>query len=197
MPPPWLGATCSSSRRTNRSLDLPADVGGYYLSSGDSCSNGMCFDKDILLKLVAPHFNMAYLRQPKKYLRRYFPRSSIGLGFVEQDGLIRRIQERSPYPIAWPCVPRAFHAGFYGARGGWQHFKCPEAAGPPLADRIDLLGRTIYCADTIRRVIDHQTFLQTCIPSRLELPRWTHQHRVPVPPPDITSQGVTPRLQMI
>ncbi len=182
-------------RNPNRTLALPDDVEGYYLSSGDSCSNGMCFDKDILLTQIAPHFNMSYLRKPKRYLRRQFPDSRIGLGFVEQDGLIRRIQERSPCPIAWPCVPRAFHAGFFGARGGWQNFAGSDSGGPPLNERIKLLTDTIYSADAMRKAIDHPEFLQTCMPSELALPPWEHQRRVPVPAPEVTHPKVAARLQ--
>jgi hypothetical protein len=177
-------------KNPNRDLELPADSAGYYLSSGDSCSNGMCFHKDILIDLVAPHFNMSYLRQPKKYIRRRFPRSEIGLGFVEQDGLIRRIQEQSSFPIAWPCVPRAFHSGFFGARGGWQKFG-EQDSGTPLRERVRLLGDTIYNAEAMRKAIDRPEFLQTCMPCELELPPWTQLHRVVVPAP---TQGVTHQI---
>jgi hypothetical protein len=169
----------------NRTLTLPADPAGYYLSNGDSCSNGMCFDKKVLLQFIAPHVNLAYMQRPKKYIRRRFPASKIGLGFVEQDGLIRRIQEQSPYPIAWPCMPRAFHSGFFGARGGWQNFTHPQALGQSLQDRIQLLTDTIYSADAMRKAIDRPEFLQTCMPCPLELPAWTALHRVDVPPPPV------------
>jgi hypothetical protein len=170
-------------RNPNRSLTLPDDVSAYYLSSGDSCSNGMCFNKDVLLRLVAPHFNMGYLRQPKKYIRRRFPGSKIGLGFVEQDGLIRRIQEQSPYPIAWPCVPRAFHSGYFGSRGGWQNFSRPDSVGQSLKERVQVLTDTIYSVEAMRRSIDRPEFLETCMPCVLELPSWDRLHRISVPPP--------------
>ena len=170
-------------KNPNRSLTLPDAPDGYYLSSGDSCSNGMCFDKHVLQRLIAPHVNMAYLRSPKKYIRRTFPASKIGLGFVEQDGLIRRIQERTNLPIAWPCVPRAFHAGFYGARGGWQNFKLPDGMKGSLQDRVKLLATTIYDADAMRTEIDSPEFLETCMPCRLELPVWNSLRQIDVPMP--------------
>jgi hypothetical protein len=169
-------------RNPNRKLALPDTVDGYYLSTGDSCSNGACYDKRVLQELIAPHVNISYFRRPKRYLRRCFPNSAVGLGFVEQDGLIRRIQETLPLPIAWPCVPRAFHAGYYGARGGWQHFK--ETAGSrPLQARIEAVSKTIYDADAVRAVIDHSDFLESCLPSSLELPIWRSLHRIDVPFP--------------
>jgi hypothetical protein len=182
-------------KNPNRALALPDDHECYYLSSGDSCSNGVCFDKQILQRLIAPHFNMAYLSQPKKYIRRTFAASKIGLGFVEQDGLIRRIQEQSAYPIAWPCVPRAFHSGFFGARGHWQNYSRPEGIGHSLQRRVQILTDTIYSVEAMRRVIDRPEFLETCVPCSLELPHWTELHRVAVPEPaGVLSSDVASRL---
>jgi hypothetical protein len=191
------GLFCSlASRNTNRRLTLPEALDGFYLSSGDYCSIGVCFDKNVLLELIASHFNMSYLRQPKKYIRRRFPESKIGLGFVEQDGLIRRIQERSAYPIAWPCVPRAFHSGFFGARGSWQNFNRSEGSERSLNERIQLLADTIYSADAMREVIDGPEFLELCMPCPLQLPAWNELHRIPVPVPvGKMSEQVARRLQ--
>jgi len=175
-------------KNPNRVLSLPDDPAAYYLSSGDSCSNGMCFDKHVLQSLVAPHVNMAYLRQPKKYIRRNFPASTIGLGYVEQDGLIRRIQERSALPIAWPCVPRAFHSGFFGARGGWHNFSHPAGAAESFRDRVQLLTDTIYSADAMRKAVvrnsgERAEFIDSCMPCSLEPPNWKILHRIDVPLP--------------
>jgi len=175
-------------KNPNRILTLPDDPEAYYLSSGDSCSNGMCFDKHVLQSLIAPHVNMAYLRRPKRYIRRQFPASSIGLGFVEQDGLIRRIQEQSPLPIAWPCVPRAFHSGFFGARGGWHNFTQPGGAGQSIGDRVQLLTDPIFSSDAMRRAVvrnsgERPEFIDSCMPCSLELPAWKVLHRIVVPPP--------------
>lgn len=182
-------------KNPNRALTLPADAAGYYLSSGDSCSNGMCFDKRVLLELVAPHFNMSYLRQPKKYIRRRFPHSRIGLGFVEQDGLIRRIQEQSPYPIGWPCVPRAFHAGFFGARGGWQNFRSGPNEALPLAERVRAIADTIYSPEALRAAIDDPQFLEICMPCELRVAPWSELHRVDVPAPADAPPEIQRRLQ--
>jgi hypothetical protein len=175
-------------KNPNRVLSLSDDPAAYYLSSGDSCSNGMCFDKQVLQSLVAPHVNMAYLRAPKKYIRRNFPASTIGLGYVEQDGLIRRIQERSPLPIAWPCVPRAFHSGFFGARGGWHNFTHPAGAGQSIEQRVQLLTDTIYDADAMLKAVvrnsgERAEFIASCLPCSLTPPAWNVLHRIDVPPP--------------
>jgi hypothetical protein len=136
-----------------------------------------------LQSLIAPHVNMSYLRRPKKYLRRHFAASAVGLGFVEQDGLARRIQEQSTFPIAWPCVPRAFHAGFFGARGGWQAFRRPSGVGESIRERVQLLADTIYNADAMRNVIASPEFIDSCLPCSLELPAWKALDRIDVPPP--------------
>jgi hypothetical protein len=174
---------CSMAvKNPNRRLTLPDAPGGYYLSGGDYCSNGVCFDQRVLQGLIAPHVNMTYLRRPKKYLRRHFAASTVGLGFVEQDGLARRIQEQSTLPIAWPCVPRAFHAGFFGARGGWQAFRHPGGVGESIRDRVQRLADTIYSADAMRNAIEDAEFIDSCLPCDLELPAWKVLKRIEVPP---------------
>jgi len=161
-------------KNPNRSVAVSDDTGEFYLSGGDYCSNGVCFDKDILGTIVAAHVNMAYLRSPKKYLRRQFPCSLIGLAYVEQDGLVRRIQEISPLPIAWPCVPRAFHSGFYGSNR-------PGALGGPLQNRIRTLTDTIYDAEAMRRLAGRPEFIETSLPCSLHVPAWSALRRVDIP----------------
>ncbi|MGH8230303.1 MAG: hypothetical protein ACRESY_00630, partial [Steroidobacteraceae bacterium] len=68
------GLFCSIAiANPNRRLQPPADPGGYYLSSDDFSSMGVCFEQRIVRQLVAPHVNLAYFRHPKRYLRRLFP----------------------------------------------------------------------------------------------------------------------------
>jgi hypothetical protein len=161
----------------NRQLTLPDELNGYYLSSGDYCSTGVCFDKNVLRKAIAPHVGMSYMRQPKKYIRRHFPDSPIGLGFVEQDGLIRRIQERADQPIAWPCVPRAFHSGFYG-------YNRSGGIEGSLEQRIQQLSRMIYDSAQMRSAaVSSQQHPESCLPCELQLPEWTALHQLNVPMP--------------
>ena len=165
----------------NRTVTTPDELEGYYLSSGDFCSIGVCFDKRVLQTLIAPHVNMAYFRRPKKYIRRHFPASAVGLGFVEQDGLIRRIQELSRDPIAYPCVPRAFHAGFYG-------YNRPGGLEGSIEQRVQILAATIYhpTGTSDRATAAHG---DGCAPVNLELPRWNVQRRIELTaaPLDVTA----------
>jgi hypothetical protein len=166
---------CSiAATNPNRTLTLPSEPDGYYLSNGDYCSSGVCFDAQVLRTLIAPHIRMSYFRRPKKYIARHFPASTIGLGFVEQDGLIRRIQEQSTYPIAWPCVPRAFHAGFYG-------YNRPGGIDGPLQQRIRHLGDTIYDVDSMRAAAGRPEFIETSLPCELRTPEWKALRRIPIP----------------
>jgi hypothetical protein len=174
---------CSiGARNPNRALTLPDEADGYYLSRGDYCSNGVCFDKRVLHGLIAPHVNMGYLRRPKKYSRRHFPASRIGLGFVEQDGLIRRIQERSALPIAWPCVPRAFHSGFYG-------YNRPRGVSGSIHERVQVLADTIYSPEAMRNAAGRPEFIETSMPCTLVVPEWSALRQIPVPMPPVVPAG--------
>jgi hypothetical protein len=158
-------------RNPNRNVTGPSEVGGYYLSGADYCSYGVCFDKHVLQTMIAPHVNMTYMRLPKKYLRRQFPSSVVGLGFVEQDGLIRRIQEKGPLPIAYPCVPRAFDAGFYG-------YNRPGGLGGSLQERIHALSEIIYDPRRMREAALRPEFVCSGVPIDLQTPPWALQRRI-------------------
>jgi len=156
-------------KNPNRRVNVPEEIGGYYLSDGDYCSPGVCFDKRVLQTMIAPHVNMAYFRRPKRYIRRHFPASTVGLGFVEQDGLIRRVQEQSQQSIAYPCVPRAFHAGYYG-------YNRPGGLDGSLQERVQRLADTIYDPAAMRAGASAQHD-DSCTPVKLELAAWTVQRR--------------------
>lgn len=162
---------CSiATRNPNRAVTPPEDPEGYYISGGDFAANGVCFDKSVVRRLIAPHVNMAYFRAPKAYLRRHFPASAVGLGFVEQDGLLRRIQERSDLPIAYPCMPRGFDAGFYG-------YNRPGGVPGDLPERVRQLQATIYSEAAMRDAVDPQ-FIERCTPVELQPRHWNTQRRI-------------------
>lgn len=162
---------CSIAVRNPNGAHPPCDnPEEYYLNTGDYCSYGVCFDRHVLRQLVAPHVNLAYMRRPKKYLRRQFPTSRVGLGFVEQDGLLRRIQEAGSLPIAYPCLPRAFDAGFYG-------YNRPGGLPGSLAERVGALGRIIYSPEAMRQAALRPEFAGVSTPINLRPPPWRAQHR--------------------
>ncbi|HEY1724456.1 MAG TPA: hypothetical protein VGF89_03460 [Steroidobacteraceae bacterium] len=168
------GLFCSIAiANPNRSVRPPADAGGYYLSSGDFSSMGVCFEQRILRRLIAPHVTMSYFRRPKHYVRRCFPDSAVGLGFVEQDGLLRRIQERCGCPTAYPCVPRAFDAGFYG-------YNRPGALSGSLPQRVEQLGQIIYDPAALRAAAGPE-FIERCVPIDLQGGEWSSQRQLELP----------------
>jgi len=126
-------------------------------------SYGVCFDRRVLLKQVAPHVNLSYMRNPKRYLRSRFPASQVSLGFVEQDGLLRRIQDnwinRSPI-----LLPRAFDAGFYG-------YNRPGGVEGSLASRVQQLDAIIYDRERMRGVASPE-FADRCASISLQPPAW-------------------------
>jgi hypothetical protein len=107
---------CSIGTRCNNSPWKVSDNReAYYLSNRpDYQSWASCFRKDKILEYIMPHFTKEYFTDPVKYCDKYFHDSFIGLKWTEQDGLIRRIVEKTDLKIAYPHVPRAYHAGLYG-----------------------------------------------------------------------------------
>ena len=151
-------------KNPNRRHELSGNPEGYYLNRGDYCSYGVCFDRRVLLKQVAPHVNLSYMRNPKRYLRSRFPASQVSLGFVEQDGLLRRIQEQLDQSIAYPCLPRAFDAGFYG-------YNRPGGVEGSLASRVQQLDAIIYDRERMRGVASPE-FADRCASISLQPPAW-------------------------
>lgn len=164
---------CSiAAKNPHRSIAETDDLQSYYLSSKDYCPYGVCFDKAVIQRRLVPHVNMRYFSRPKPYLRRNFPGSSVSIGYVEQDGLIRRIQEAAEIPIAYPCVPRAYDAGFYG-------YNRPGAVEGDLQTRIRRLGETIYNENVLQEAAG-PVHGKNCIPISLAPGAWESLTRLDV-----------------
>ena len=157
-----------------RSDRSPDDPDGYYLTNGDYCSWGVCFDVAVIRERVAPHVNLAYLSRPKRYLRGKFADSQVSLGFVEQASLLRRIQEAGPLPIAYPATPRAFHAGFYGRNR-------PGSIEGALKERVRRLGGMIYDCTAMRGAALSDRYAADSVPVPLDVMGGKGLHEVEVP----------------
>ena len=107
---------CSIATKSNNTqYTVDGFTSHYYLTSEcDYQALGVCFRKEVILNFIAPHYNDSYLTNPVGYCLRHFPLSVIGSKWTEQDGLIRRILELKRLRVAYPCLPFAFHSGFYG-----------------------------------------------------------------------------------
>jgi hypothetical protein len=90
----------------------PPEEDAVYLQ-GCYQSIGVSFTPDKLQHVVA-HAVHAFYANPLAYLRRHFPDTALRDTYREQDGLIYRILEKGKCVSAFPCVPRAYHAGFTG-----------------------------------------------------------------------------------
>lgn len=161
-------------RNHNRDVAAPDDPDCFYLSDGDYCSWGVCFDRDVLRRLLAPHVRIDYLSRPKRYLHRRFPGSRISLGFVEQASLLRRIQERSGMPIAYPASPRAYHAGFYGRNR-------PGRIEGPLDERVRRLDAMIYDRQAMRRAALCERYAADSMPVSLDIMGGTGLRQLDLP----------------
>ncbi len=168
------GLFCSlSTRNHNRSVAPRSESSAYYLSSGDFCSLGVVFRKEVLEQHVAPHANQDYFAHPKAYCQAYWPGSKVHPTHIEQDGLLRRVQEGSLLPTAYPHAPRAFHAGWYG-------YNRQRDIGGNLSKRIDLVGRTIYDPSAMRKASINEAYYRDSIPEPLELEPWTTLENFPI-----------------
>ena len=160
---------CSiAARNTNRAVPPDDDPEIYYLTNGDYCSLGLCFERSVISETIAPHVTREYFANPRRYCERHFPDSRIGAGYVEQDGLIRRLQELGgdQHPIAYPYRPRAYHGGFFG-------YHRRGALEGTLAERIRRVGEVIYNSEAMLRAAEKPEYFEDSMPVPLDTPHWT------------------------
>lgn len=157
---------CSLSTRNHNRRDIPEGyLDSYYLSTDDYCSLGVCFHRNVLKNYVLPHANHSYYTAPITYCKRNFPESKFGLGFSEQDGMIRRIQEVQgrKMPTAYPHFPRSYHCGFYGKNRKQKFFV------KNLASRIEAIGNIIYDEKKMAEHALNEYFIFDSKPENLDI----------------------------
>lgn len=163
---------CSlSTANHNRKVQTTEAPDAYYLTHLDYCSLGVCFRRERILSDIMPHATEAYYRSPALYVYRTFPTSVLNTSMCEQDGLIRRIQERrEDLPIAYPHRPRAFHAGFYG-------YNRPKRQTGSFEDKRSKVGSVIYEEAAVRANSLRPEYFADSIPVDLSTPAWTTLRR--------------------
>jgi len=169
---------CSlTTRNHNRLVAASEDPRDYYLTTLDYCSLGVGIGRAIIQRLIAPHVRREYFEDPNAYCARHFASSQVGAAFVEQDGLIRRIQEAQGQrcPIAYPYRPRAFHGGFFG------YHRSGRLTGT-LSQRIQEVGRVIYDSENMRQANDKPEHFADSVPVPLDTPAWESLWRRPLNP---------------
>jgi hypothetical protein len=87
--------------------------------------------------------------------------------------LIRRIQEGSSLAIAYPCLPRAFDAGFYG-------YNRPGGVAGSTEERRRKLAEVIYDRERLRAAAG-PAFADRCDPVDLEPLPWGVPRRIELP----------------
>ena len=103
----------SACHNQNWTTKVPNYLDKVYLHSSFQ-SLGISFNMNVM-KMITPHANELYYREPGRYLDVLkFPTSKrLGMHY-EQAGLIHRIQEFSGLSSVYTTNPLAYHAGFYG-----------------------------------------------------------------------------------
>jgi hypothetical protein len=159
---------CSiAARNTNRAVPEAADPEAYYVTTLDYCSLGVCFERSVIARRIAPHVRREYFEDPAGYCQQHFSGSKVGAGHVEHDGLIRRIQEEhgARRPIAYPYRPRAFHAGFFG-------YQRRAVINGALSQRIREVGEVIYNVEAMHGAAAGPEFSADSVPVPLDTPPW-------------------------
>lgn len=151
---------CSiATRNNNTKYETTDDLGAYYVCDGDYQSLGVAFNPKII-KALQHYACHAYYKAPMQYCAEHFPGSKVGPFFAEQDGLIRRIQEIQVLPVAFPDVPRAFHAGFYGKNRG------RRVVGTYEQLRVKV-GSIIYDRGRMKAAVDRPEYYEDSTPVNL------------------------------
>lgn len=173
---PTLFAAVASANPNRRVVDT-GEAGDYYRSSGDYCGIGVSWSAGVVRGFIAPHMATRYFNDPIRYCAETWPKSPFGKSYAEQDGLIRRIQWKcgADKPIAWPYVPKCYHAGFYGKNRG---------SGPmgDLGDRIRRISEIIYSEEGMRTFAKHPEWFEDSRPINLDTPPWTTLRSLPLDP---------------
>lgn len=137
---------CSiGSENHNTKYRTSDDLESYYLSHGDYQSIGVAF-RSGRVPLFLNRLKPSYFDNPIEFCENEFPNSGIPRVYAEQDGFIRRVHIDNPYSIAFPHVPRAYHAGFYGMhRGGYLDSKTP------MGERVDFVKKVAFDSVEMRK----------------------------------------------
>lgn len=138
----------------------------HYGSHGTYRSIGVCWKAEVLRDHIGPHCTNAYLKNPQHYITSTFHNNPWGRSWIEQDGLIRRIQLNSGLPIAYAIEPKCYHAGYYGGNRG-NRDNAPKGG---LQQRIEEVGRVIYSKEEMRRVAPSEDFYLDSEPIDLRHP---------------------------
>jgi len=149
---------CTIAGKTDiHSIVFDGDFTGGYFQSENFRSLGVCWKRENL-KSVVKHAVFDYFHQPTSYLLKQFPDSKMGLGMLEQDGLIQRIVESTFQKTGWACVPRAYHVGVYGYHRG---IGKENMFVGTLPERIEMIRKASSDSEWLKKVAGFQVDIQS------------------------------------
>lgn len=166
---------CSIGTRNNNSKDKTIeDVTAYYTKHNNEYQSlGVTWSK-LMLQRVLEFIKDDYFRDPYTYCYRNFPDATIGSSYVEQDGLIRRIREKYflDLPVAFPHVPRGYHAGFQGKNRRGKYLLDDD-----LNLRIQQIQKICFSDENMRWIVNNPEEYEDSRPVNLVLPEWKDLER--------------------
>lgn len=141
---------CSIAVKCQRRTDAPTDDDArkFWTSGSDYASLGVCLPRESLRAIVC-HARDEYFRGQASYIGQNFRDSRFGKEYHEQDGLILRIMGNVNGLSAWPCVPRAWHSGFWGYN---RSDRIPFWSNLGLADKIKYCGQALENPDALKKL---------------------------------------------
>lgn len=140
-------------------LGKPDKPEGYYSCQGQYRGIGASFRVSTIRNYILPHANPDYYSNPKAYIRQKFDPDPFGGTWLEQDGLIRRIQMKSCMPIYYANTPKSYHAGYYG-----KNRRSRVAPKGKINQRIDQVGAIIYDPEAMRKACQNEAYYQDSKP---------------------------------
>lgn len=105
---PLIVSACINQHLATR----PHEISDGVYKAKQYQSLGVSFRRDFVAEILLHDCN-EYYNNLEKYCQTMFPNSKFGSLFAEQDGLIWRILEAKNESMIYPCIPRAYHAGYY------------------------------------------------------------------------------------
>ena len=155
---------CILSKNVNAADTPENDLNGYYVKvSNEYQGIGSVFNPAKFNEYIMPHICTEYVTRPRDYCLRHFPRTTLGAEFCEQDGLIRRIIEANRLPVAFSCVPRCFHAGFFG----YHRLTAKHVQALPLDRQIQQVYKIAFDVEELRKVAQAENLVYDSMPVNL------------------------------
>lgn len=157
---------CAILSKNHNSIDNPPEnLNGYYVKENHNCYQGLgtIFNPEMFNKYVLSHVVPDYVLRPIQYCKQFFPNTSLGTEFAEQDGLIRRIIEKNKLKVAFSCVPRCFHAGFFG----YHRVFAKHIQGMPINKQVEQIKGIAFNIEQLRSIVRQENLVQDSLPVNL------------------------------